>query len=175
MYFTGDTECKLESGKTITLDSIPESEYNYRVDDLTVNTAAKVTFGDSKTKYTISKVEYGQTVGYRLTELTYAGDLISNIGESITSILDKITKMLGNFEYFYDLDGRFIFQAKKTYVNTSWSPVIEVDEDMYVENAVYADQNTYYFTGNNLLILARGMNNTSIATRDTAPVTKTYI
>ena len=83
--------------------------------------------------------------------------------------------MLGNFEYFYDLDGRFIFQAKKTYVNTSWSPIIEVDEDMYVENAAYADQNTYYFTGNNLLILARGMNNTSIATRDTAPVTKTYI
>ena len=61
-------------------------------------------------------------------------------------ILDKITKMLGNFEYFYDLDGRFIFQAKKTYVNTSWSPIIEVDKDMYVENAAYADQNTYYFT-----------------------------
>ena len=149
MYFTGDTECKLESGKITTLDSIPE--YNYRVDDLTVNIASKVTFGDSKTKYTISKVEYGQTAGYRLTELTYAGDLISNIGESITSILDKITKMLGNFEYFYDLDGRFIFQAKKTYVNTSWSPIIEVDEDMYVENAAYADQNTYYFTGNNLV------------------------
>ena len=149
MYFKGDTECKLESGKITTLDSIPE--YNYRVDDLTVNTASKVTFGDSKTKYTISKVEYGQTAGYRLTELTYAGDLISNIGESITSILDKITKMLGNFEYFYDLDGRFIFQAKKTYVNTSWSPIIEVDEDMYVENAAYADQNTYYFTGNNLV------------------------
>ena len=149
MYFTGDTECKLESGKITTLDSIPE--YNYRVDDLTVNTASKVTFGDSKTKYTISKVEYGQTAGYRLTELTYAGDLISNIGESITSILDKITKMLGNFEYFYDLDGRFIFQAKKTYVNTSWSPIIGVDEDMYVENTAYADQNTYYFTGNNLI------------------------
>jgi hypothetical protein len=41
--------------------------------------------------------------------LIYPGDLISNIGESITSILDKIVKMLGNFEYFYDLDGRFIF------------------------------------------------------------------
>lgn len=149
MYFTGDTECKLENGKITTLDSIPE--YNYRVDDLTVNTASKVTFGDGKTKYTISKVEYGQTAGYRLTELTYAGDLISNIGESITSILDKITKMLGNFEYFYDLDGRFIFQAKKTYVNTSWSPIIEVDEDMYVENSAYIDSNTYYFTGNNLV------------------------
>ena len=150
MDFDGKTECYL-NGKRITLEEIPELEYNYRIDDLTTNTASKVTFEGSQTKYTISKVEYGQTAGYRLTELTYAGDLISNIGESITSILDKITKMLGNFEYFYDLDGRFIFQAKKTYVNTSWSPVIEVDEDMYVENAAYADQNTYYFTGNNLI------------------------
>ena len=150
MDFDGKTECYL-NGKRITLEEIPESEYNYRIDDLTTNTASKVTFEGSQTKYTISKVEYGQTAGYRLTELTYAGDLISNIGESITSILDKITKMFGNFEYFYDLDGRFIFQAKKTYVNTSWSPVIEVDEDMYVENAAYADQNTYYFTGNNLI------------------------
>ena len=148
MDFDGKTECYL-NGKRITLEEIPE--YNYRIDDLTTNTASKVTFEGSQIKYTISKVEYGQTAGYRLTELTYAGDLISNIGESITSILDKIVKMLGNFEYFYDLDGRFIFQAKKTYINTSWSPVIEVDEDMYVENAAYADQNTYYFTGNNLI------------------------
>lgn len=148
MDFDGKTECYLD-GEKITLEEIPE--YNYRIDDLTTNIASKVTFEGSQIKYTISKVEYGQTAGYRLTELTYAGDLISNIGESITSILDKITKMLGNFEYFYDLDGRFIFQAKKTYVNTSWSPVIEVDEDMYVENTVYADQNTYYFTGNNLI------------------------
>jgi hypothetical protein len=41
--------------------------------------------------------------------LTYAGDLISNIGESITSMLDKIKSMLGEYEYFYDLDGRFVF------------------------------------------------------------------
>jgi hypothetical protein len=41
--------------------------------------------------------------------LTYAGDLISSIGETLTSILDKIVKMLGTFEYFYDVDGRFIF------------------------------------------------------------------
>ena len=70
----------------------------------------------TNTKYTIAKIIYGQTVGYRPTELTYAGELISNIGESITSVLDKIKKMLGEYEYFYDLDGRFIFQRKKTYI-----------------------------------------------------------
>jgi hypothetical protein len=57
----------------------------------------------------MAKLEYGQTAGYRITELIYAGELISSIGESLTSILDKIKNMLGEFEYFYDLDGRFIF------------------------------------------------------------------
>jgi hypothetical protein len=41
--------------------------------------------------------------------LVYAGELVSSIGETITSILDKIKNMLGEYEYFYDLDGRFIF------------------------------------------------------------------
>jgi hypothetical protein len=44
-----------------------------------------------------------------MTDLVYAGDLISNIGETLTSVLDKIKNMLGNFEYFYDLGGRFVF------------------------------------------------------------------
>jgi hypothetical protein len=48
-------------------------------------------------------------IGYRLTNLKYDGDLINSIGESLTSIFDKIKKMLGEFEYFYDLDGRFVF------------------------------------------------------------------
>jgi hypothetical protein len=59
--------------------------------------------------YIIAKVEYGQTAGYRKTDLTYAGDLIANVGETVTSVLDKIKNMLGEFEYFYDLDGRFVF------------------------------------------------------------------
>jgi len=49
------------------------------------------------------------TAGYRLTDLTYAGDLILNVGENITSLLDKIVNMLGEYEYFFDLDGNFIF------------------------------------------------------------------
>jgi hypothetical protein len=57
----------------------------------------------------MAKLEYGQTAGYRMTELIYTGELISSIGESLTSILDKIKNMLGEFEYFYDLDGRFVF------------------------------------------------------------------
>jgi len=46
--------------------------------------------------------------------------------------------MLGDFEYFYDLDGRFVFQRKKAYVNTNWNTLIETDDkDVYAENAAY--------------------------------------
>ena len=67
-------------------------------------------------KCSVAKIDYGQTAGYRLTDLIYAGDLISNQGEPFTSMLDKLVKMLGEFEYFYDLDGHFVFQRKKIYV-----------------------------------------------------------
>jgi hypothetical protein len=60
--------------------------------------------------YQAAKIEYGQTAGYRTCDLVYAGDLIANIGDSVTSVFDKIKNMLGQFEYFYDLDGRFVFQ-----------------------------------------------------------------
>jgi hypothetical protein len=41
--------------------------------------------------------------------LVYNQDLTGNAGESLTSILDKIKNFLGPYEYFYDLDGRFVF------------------------------------------------------------------
>ena len=99
MYFDGETECYLEStgGKT-TLDSL--KNYNKRVDNLVDDapTRIKLSSGGSVV-YTVAKVEYGQTAGYRITDLVYPGDLINNVGESLTSILDKIVKMLGNFEF----------------------------------------------------------------------------
>lgn len=71
-------------------------------------------------KYYVAKLEYGSTPGYRLTDLTYAGDLILNVGETITSLLDKIKNMLGDFEYFYNLDGKFVFQKKHIYNTIPW-------------------------------------------------------
>ena len=69
-----------------------------------------------------ARIIYGQTAGFKETPLTYAGKLIANAGESVTSILDKIVQMHGDLEYIYNLDGQFIFQKKKTYVNTIWTP-----------------------------------------------------
>jgi hypothetical protein len=101
-------------------------------------------------KYTVAKIEYGDVCGYRLTDLTYAGDLIANVGDTITSILDKIKTMLGEFEYFYDVDGRFVFQKKKNYVNTGWNPIAETDET-YVEASVNTDSTAYSFSDSNLI------------------------
>lgn len=101
--------------------------------------------------YKIARLEYGQTAGYNITELIYAGDLISSIGESLTSILDKIKNMLGEFEYFYDIDGRFIFRKKKNYINTSFNNIINTTDDKYVENSAYNHQVVYNFEGGNLI------------------------
>ena len=68
--------------------------------------------GDIVTEYV-----YGQDVGYVYTDFIYPGELIANAGESVCSILDKIKNVLGNYEYFYDLDGNFIFQEKRNYLN----------------------------------------------------------
>ena len=69
----------------------------------------------------IQEFEYGEDVGYILTDFVYPGELVSNAGDTIVTILDKIKNMLGNYEYFYDVDGNFRFQQIKNYLNTSYS------------------------------------------------------
>jgi hypothetical protein len=46
-------------------------------------------------KYYIACVSYGQTGGYRKTNLVYPGDLIIKAGETVVSVLDKIKQVLG--------------------------------------------------------------------------------
>jgi hypothetical protein len=88
----------------------------------------------------------GDTCGYRLTDLVYSGDLIASVGDSVTSVLDKIVSMLGEFEYFYDLDGRFIFQKKRTFINTSWNNIVNNQEEEYVTDAMYSSADSYSFS-----------------------------
>ena len=66
----------------------------------------------------------GQDLGYVYTNFVYPGELIGNAGSTITEILDKIKNTLGNYEYFYDVEGNFHFQEIKNYLNTSESSVI---------------------------------------------------
>lgn len=109
--------------------------------------------------YTIVKVENGQTCGYRLTDITYPGDLVLSVGEPITAMLDKLVGMLGNFEYFYDVDGRFIFQRKNTFVDKTWNNIrtgnqnsyVTTSDETYAEAAAYATPITWTF-GDSFLI-----------------------
>jgi hypothetical protein len=64
---------------------------------------------NSSREYHIARIDYGDVAGYHGTDLIFAGDLILNAGETLVALLDKIKNMLGEFEYFYDVNGRFIF------------------------------------------------------------------
>ena len=109
---------------------------------------------DSSTEnYIITKVEFGQTAGYRATDLIYAGDLIGGIGESLTSILDKIKNMLVEFEYFYNLHGQFVFQKKRSFINTLWTPTGENggSNAQLEESLMQSAATAYTFSGGELI------------------------
>lgn len=82
---------------------------------------------EAATAQTYKKYEYGNDVGYIYTDFVYTDELIADAGNSVCDILDKIKTTLGNYEYFYDIEGNFIFQEIKNYLNTSKSTV-ELDK-----------------------------------------------
>ena len=122
---------------------------SFTIDDSYVPTAIQLN-KNTDDFYYIAKIEYGQTPGYTLTDITYPGDLIAAIGDAITSILDKIVQMLGNFEYFYDIDGRFVFQKKQAYKSTNES-IVDPDGEMYSENAAMTSAVVYSFDNSELV------------------------
>ena len=80
-----------------------------------------------------NEISYGMELGYKEIETYYPDELVLNAGEPITNLLKKITDKLGNYEYFYDLQGRFIFQEKQNYLNTQ-SPLRELQEVNYLRS-----------------------------------------
>ncbi len=108
--------------------------------------------GNEYKGYYFTKIEEGQTAGYRETDLVYAGDLIAKVGETITSVLDKIKNMLVEFEYFYNLDGQFVFQKKQSFISTMWSPNNSSDEYAELPEALaIASSYSYVFSGGELI------------------------
>lgn len=76
---------------------------------------------------------YGQDAGYKYTDFTYPGELVLNAGDTVVTLLDKIVSLLGNYEYFYNIDGKFVFQEIKNYLNTG-SPLLELSPEDYVRS-----------------------------------------
>ena len=115
-------------------------------------TAFKLNRNDEEENYYIIKITTGQTCGYRMTDITYAGDLIANVGETVVSVLDKICKMLGDFEYYYDIDGKFIFKRKNQYIYKSFNHHTTTESSQsYVENSAYISPTVWDFTGSTLV------------------------
>ena len=110
-------------------------------------------FFDDKTDevFTVAKItkDNGLNVcGYRICDIVYPYDLIAAPGESATSVLDKLVKMLGNFEYFYDVEGRFIFQKKRTYSDVSYNNIINehsINPEVWATSSKYSSKYTYIF------------------------------
>ena len=115
-------------------------------------TAFKLNRNDEEENYYIIKITTGQTCGYRMTDITYAGDLIANVGETVVSVLDKICKMLGDFEYYYDTEGKFIFKRKNQYIYKSFNHHTTTESSQsYVENSAYISPTVWDFTGSTLV------------------------
>lgn len=91
------------------------------VDPLFNKGATKFQYNGNRDCYLV-RTEYGQVAGYHQIPLLPSSDLVLNAGEAITSLLDKIKNQLGNFEYFYDVNGKFIFQKKNNYIQELFSP-----------------------------------------------------
>ena len=76
----------------------------------------------------------GDLAGYDWVDFTYPGELVKQAGEPVTAILDAIKNVLGNYEYFYDVNGNFVFQEIKNYLNTSYTPITELNTGDYTVN-----------------------------------------
>lgn len=76
---------------------------------------------------------YGQDAGYKYTDFTWPGELVLNAGDTVVTLLDKIVSTLGNYEYFYNIDGKFVFQEIKNYLNTG-SPLLKLNPEDYVRS-----------------------------------------
>ena len=101
---------------------------------------------------TIREFAYGQDIGYILVDFVYPGELVGNAGDSVVTILDNIRNVLGNYEYFYDVDGNFRFQEIKNYLNTSYSTFLidEISSENYLVDYT-SGKSVYTFEDGNII------------------------
>lgn len=95
--------------------------------------------------------EIEQDVGYEYVDFVYNQDLIIDAGGTVCDALDKIKNYLGNYEYFYDEEGHFVFQEIKNYINTSLSSIAEETGNY---NELFSNPQGYKYEFNNSNIIA---------------------
>lgn len=106
--------------------------------------------GESNDTYT-----NGELIGKKREIAHFTSDVTSQPGDSVVTILDKIKQQLGNYEYFYDLDGNFVFREKRNYLNTSYATYldenrIDLDKGNFILDMTKG-RSIYNFTNSNLI------------------------
>ncbi len=96
------------------------------------------------------EIKPGDLAGYDYIDFVYPGELIKQANEPITSILDSIKNVLGNYEYFYDINGNFVFQEIKNYLKTSYTPITELSGGDY-EVDLSSSHIAYSFKNSNMI------------------------
>lgn len=163
MFLNKDQKVYFNNSK-VSLEALESKNFNFNLlfdlNPQQQQSVSKISLTSGGKEYSVAKIIKGQPIGYRLTDITYAGELVGNAGENVVSILDKIKNQLGDFEYFYDVEGRFIFQRTKNYVNVAYTPIVTVEngttKDQFVTPSELASSIGYDFTGNKLVV---SMNN----------------
>lgn len=97
----------------------------------------------SKCKELTAKNENGETVIIRENDNFYRyfllgpqneEELTKDSGSPLSEVLEDIKSKLGNYEYFYDIYGNFIFQEMRNFINTSYVPIYALSEQNYMPN-----------------------------------------
>lgn len=103
---------------------------------------------------------YGEDCGYMVEPFHYPGKLECNAGETVAAMLDKIKNALGNYEWFYDVFGKFHFQEKKNYLNNSFKPTsVNNINDLHYLSTMNMSKNVYTFDLSNRHLLTNISNN----------------
>ena len=111
---------KQSNGKYYSTNTL-DPKYNQDASEIVLGHVDSEKYDSAKYKYNLVRISYGETAGYHQIPLVFNSDLIAKAGETATSVLDKIKDMLGNYEYFYNLKGQFVFQKKNDYVQELYS------------------------------------------------------
>ena len=129
-YLTTDKEKAEDSGETLGLsgNGVLTGENAFTIDEdgvLDYPDGLYINEDEDMKVVSHNYIEYnwGQDVGYEFTDFTYPSELIGNAGDTVCTILDKIKSVLGNYEYFYDIDGNFHFQEIKNYLNITQAAI----------------------------------------------------
>lgn len=114
----------------------------YNSDEIIYVNPTDGTYSKTETVNSI-KIQKGENFGFKMENFTVPSkELLKQAGESVTMVLDEIIQILGNYEYFYDIEGNFVFQEIQNYLNTQYKPYYQLENGDYVAN--FSDQGVFY-------------------------------